>query len=104
MTSYRVKAMVETVIEIDDEGLSGRQVKDALKEYFIDPCLVPDDVTLLSFEGISHDSIRLIGKPLSNSSSTAQSKCGDLWSITSQRMTSVCCFTIRLTPMNTASH
>ncbi len=55
MTSYKVKAMVETVIEIDDEGLSGRQVKDALKEYFIDPCLVPDDVTLLSFEGISHD-------------------------------------------------
>lgn len=50
MTSYKVKSMVETVVEIDDEGLRGRQVKDALKQYFIDPCLAPDDVTLLSFE------------------------------------------------------
>lgn len=55
MTSYKVKAMIETVIEIDDEGLSTKQVKNALKEYFIDPCLAPDDVTLLSFEGIKND-------------------------------------------------
>jgi len=50
MTAYKVKAWVRTVIEIDDEGLSDNQVKDALKQYFVDPCLVADDITLLSFE------------------------------------------------------
>jgi hypothetical protein len=49
MPTYNVRVSIEKEIELDD-GLSKRQIKDAVKNYFVDPEIYASDVTVMSFE------------------------------------------------------
>ena len=49
MPTYNVRVSIEKEIELDD-GLSKRQIKDAIKSYFVDPVIDASDVSVMSFE------------------------------------------------------
>jgi hypothetical protein len=49
MPTYNVRVKIYQTIELPS-GLSKRQIKDAVKNYFVDPEIYASDVTVMSFE------------------------------------------------------
>ena len=49
MPTYNVQVKIYQTIELDD-GLSKRQIEDAVKDYFVDPVIDASDVTVMSFK------------------------------------------------------
>jgi hypothetical protein len=49
MPTYNVRVLIEKEIELAD-GLSKRQIEDAIKDYFVDPVIDASDVSVMSFK------------------------------------------------------
>jgi hypothetical protein len=49
MPTYNVQVKIYQTIELAD-GLSKRQIEDAIKNYFVDPNILASDVSVMSFE------------------------------------------------------
>ncbi len=49
MPFYDVQVKIYQTIELDD-GLSRRQIEDAIKNYFVDPVIDASDVSVMSFK------------------------------------------------------